>query len=313
MIIPVNDDVGNSGVIFGIVIAIHFENIFIVFVQIINIMQHMMKEVKAVTKKYETKSGIKESTSKRVDLGVTDIFETGECVAVISKTDFDNIDETIADKDATIGNLNDSIDKYKAELKSKFDEINGLSQEIKALKTTVDNLESDISAKDETIDSLTKDVTVKDGKINDSGKIIDGLNDKIDELTATVGELKSELSTKDVTISELEKQIAVYDAMDVDKLMEKASELDKSKDALTLRQSQIREYIQLVNHKDKENTALRNQKWYHKALGRDATADIQLPPLNLIDESGNIIVNDDPENVIGDSDDSDKSGSPDET
>ena len=275
----------------------------------------MMKKVKAVTKKYETKSGIKESTSKRVDLGVTDIFETSECVAVISKTDFNNIDETIADKDVTIGNLNDSIDKYKAELKSKFDEINSLSQEIKALKTTVDNLESDVSAKDETIDSLTENIRIKDDKINESGKIIDDLNGKVGEVTATVDELKSLLLSKDDTIAKLEKQIAVYDAMDVDKLMEKADELDKSKNAVILQQSQIREYIQLVNYKDKENTALRNQKWYLKALGRDATADIQLPPLNLIDESGNIIVNDDPENAIsdGDSEDSNKSGSPDET
>ena len=314
MVIPDAVNGGNSGEIFYYTFDIHSGNLFIIFVQIINIMQHMIKEVKATTKKYETKDGIKESVSKRVELGVDDTFEVGESVVIISKTDFDKLEKDVADKDATIGNLNDSIDKYKAELKSKFDEINGLSQEIKALKNTVGNLESDVSAKDETIDSLTKDVNVKDGKLTDSEKTIDGLNSKVDEVTATVGELESELSTKDDVIRELEKQIAVYDEMDIPELKEKASELDKSKNAIILQQRQIREYTQLVNHKDKENTALRNQKWYHKALGRDATADIHLPPLVLIDESGNLIVKDDDvdETAIGDGNDSGKSASPDE-
>ncbi len=271
-------------------------------------MQHIIKEIKAVTKSYTTKSGVKESVSKRVDIGVDNTFEIGEAVAVISKTDFDNVETIVADKDKTIGNLNDSVAKYKSELDAKTNKVADLSKEIKALKTKVAELEADVSSKDKTIDKLTGNVA---GKYDE----IDALNDKVGEVTATVDELKSLLLSKDDTIAKLEKQIAVYDAMDVDKLMEKADELDKSKNAVILQQSQIREYIQLVNYKDKENTALRNQKWYLKALGRDATADIQLPPLNLIDESGNIIVNDDPENAIsdGDSEDSNKSGSPDET
>lgn len=210
-------------------------------------MQHILKEVKAVTKKYPTKSGVKESISKRVDLGVTDIFETGECVAVISKTNFDNIDETIAD----------------------------------------------------------------------SGNVIDGLNAKVDELTSTVGELKPLLLTKDSTIAELEKQIAVYGAMDVDELKEKSKkldatidELDKSKNVIIRFQNEKMELKQLVNYHKEKATAYKNQRWYKKALGRDATADISTPTLVLFDLSGNDIVNDkdatDDATAIGDSDDSGK-------
>ena len=288
--------------------GIHSGNVFIVFVQIINIMQHILKEVKAVTKKYPTKSGVKESISKRVDLGVTDIFETGECVAVISKTNFDNIDETIDDKDVTIVNLNDSIAKHKVELESKTNIIGDLSKEIKALKTKVAELESDISAKDETIGVLTSEVTAKDETIADSGNVIDGLNAKVDELTSTVGELKPLLLTKDSTIAELEKQIAVYDAIDISDLKYKASELDKSKNIIIRLQNEKLEYVQLVNYYKETATAYKNQRWYNKALGRDATADISTPPLTLIDLSGNSIGKDkdatDDDTAIGDGDNS---------
>lgn len=277
-------------------------------------MQHIMKEVKAVTKKYPTKSGIKESISKRVDLGVTDIFETGECVAVISKTNFDNIDETIADKDATIGNLNDSIAKHKAELESKTNIIGDLSKEIKALKIQVAELESDISAKDETITVLTSDVNVKDETIADSGNVIDGLNDKVDKLNATVDELKSLLLTKDDAIAKLEKQIAVYDAIDIPDLKYKASELDKSKNIIMRLQNEKLEYVQLVNYHKETATAYKNQRWYNKALGKDATADISTPTLTLIDLSGNSIGKDkdatDDATAIGDADDSGETSPP---
>lgn len=286
-------------------------------------MQHIIKEVKAVTKKYPTKSGVKESISKRVDLGVTDIFETGEYVAVISKTNFDTIDEIIADKDATITNLNDSVAKHKVELESKTNIIGDLSKEIKALKNQVEKLESDISAKDETINILTSDAKDKDEKLVDSGNIIDGLNAKVDELTSTVGELKPLLLTKDSTIAELEKQIAVYDAMDVDELKEKSKkldatidELDKSKNVIIRFQNEKMELKQLVNYHKEKSTAYKNQRWYNKALGRDATADISTPTLVLFDLSGNDIVMDkddnDDDTAISDSDDSGKTSPPNE-
>lgn len=273
-------------------------------------MQHLIKEVKAVTKKYPTKSGVKESISKRIDLGVTDIFETGEYVAVISKTNFDKMDEIIADKDATITNLNDSVAKYKAELESKTNIIGDLSKEIKALKNQVAELESDISAKDETINILTSDGNDKDEKLVDSGNVIDGLNNKVAELNDKLDKSKSLLLTKDDAIAKLEKQIAVYDAVDISDLKYKASELDKSKNIIMRLQNEKLEYVQLVNYHKETATAYKNQRWYNKALGRDATADISTPPLTLIDLSGNPIGKDkddgDDATAIGNSDDSGK-------
>lgn len=238
----------------------------------------MMKEVKAVTKKYKTKSGIKKSTSKRVDLGVTDIFETGECVAIIPKSDFDNLDKIIADNNDNIDNLNENVAKYKAELESKINIIGDLSKEIKALKNKIAELESNISSKDE--------------KLIDSENIIATLNDNVDELTATVGELKPLLLSKDSTIADLEKQIAVYDAIDISDLKYKASELDKSKNIIIRLQNEKLEYVQLVNFHKEIATAFKNQRWYNKILGKNATADITTPPLKLIDLSGNSVDSD---------------------
>lgn len=274
-------------------------------------MQHEVKTVKATSKKYKTKDGVKESISKRVDLGVDSIFTVGDEVAITFKTDFDSLGNDsaniVADRDATISDLNDSIAKFKRELKEKTDIITATSNEIKALKTNVVELESDISVKDETIDELTADVTAKDEKLTDSEKTIDSLKDKVDELTATVGELKPLLLTKDATITDLEKQIAIYDAVDVDKLKTKADELDKSKNVVIFQQKQITEYIQLVNYYKETATAYKNQNPISKFIGRDATADISLPVLSLIDLSGNPISNDDATPDSDAVDDSEKS------
>ena len=277
-------------------------------------MQHIVKPIKAVTKSYTTKSGVKESVSKRVDIGVDDTFDVGESVAIISETDLNNVEKTIADKDATITDLNGSIDKYKSELDVKTNKIGDLSKEIKALKTKVAELESGISAKDETIDELTATVDGNAKKLTDSENVIDGLNDKVDELTAAVGKLKPLLLSKDDTISELEKQIAVYDAIDVDKLKEKADELDTSKNVVILQQKQITEYIQLVNFHKETATAYKNQNAISKLIGRDAATDIATPTLFLIDLSGNPIVDDadDDATAIGKGDDSGKTASPNE-
>ena len=284
--------VGNPGAIFCYAIAIHSGNLFIVFVQIIYNMQHIVKPVKAVTKKYTTKNGVKESISKRVDFGVTDLFDVDDLVAITLKTNFDklttdsadavgDLEKTIADKDATITGLNESNDK-----------LNEVTAKLKAAEKTIAELESDISAKDKTIAELTSTVDDNAKTITASGNIIDDLNVKVDELTATVGELKPLLLSKDATISDLEKQIAVYDAVDVDKLKEKADELDKSKNVIIVQQKQITEYLLLVNfHKDKAN-AYKNQNAISKLIGRDAAADIPLPDLALIDSSGNPIADD---------------------
>ena len=69
-------------------------------------MQHEVKTVKATSKKYKTKDGVKESISKRVDLGVDSIFTVGDEVAITFKTDFDSLGNDsaniVADRDATI-------------------------------------------------------------------------------------------------------------------------------------------------------------------------------------------------------------------
>ena len=196
----------------------------------------------------------------------------------------------------------------------KTNKIGDLSKEIKALKTKVAELESGISAKDETIDELTATVDGNAKKLTDSENVIDGLNDKVDELTAAVGKLKPLLLSKDDTISELEKQIAVYDAIDVDKLKEKADELDTSKNVVILQQKQITEYIQLVNFHKETATAYKNQNAISKLIGRDAATDIATPTLFLIDLSGNPIVDDadDDATAIGKGDDSGKTASPNE-
>ena len=268
-------------------------------------MQHEVKTVKATTKKYKTKDGVKESISKRIDLGVDSGFTVGDDVVILKLFDFDKLNDNsaddIADRDATIVKLNDSVDKYKSEVDAKTNKIGDLSKEIKALKTKVVELESDISAKDDIIDGLEKEVAAKDEIIADSGKTIGGLNDKVDELTATVGELKPLLLTKDATITDLEKQIAVYDAIDISNLKDKAKELDKTKNVIILQQKQITEYIQLVNFHKETATAYKNQNAISKLFGRDAAAEITAPDLALIDSSGNPIKDD---NVDADNDDS---------
>lgn len=262
-------------------------------------MQHIVKQIKTVTKKYQTKSGEKESVSKRVDIGVTDLFEDGEFVVVIAKSNFDkinndstdviaNLEKDVADKDAIIDVNNKSIAKFKTEIETKTNIIGDLSKEIKALKSTVDDLKSDISAKDDKIaelESTEKDVAELEKTIVDN-------DETIGKLTATVDELKPLLLAKDSTIADLEKEIAKYNAVDVDKLKEKADELDKSKNIIILQQKQITEYIQLVSYHKEKATAYKNQNPFSKLIGRDATADIISPDLALIDLSGNPIADD---------------------
>lgn len=277
-------------------------------------MQHIVKQIKAVTKKYETKSGKKESISKRVDIGVTDLFETGEFVVVISKTNFDKInndsrevtaklEKEVAAKDEIIATNNESITNFKVEIETKTNKIAELSKEIKALKNTVAELESDVSAKDDKIDKLTTDVAAKDKKLTDSDETISDLNAKLDEVKPTVDGLKELLLSKDSTIAELDKQIAVYDAIDIDKLTAKADELDKSKNIIIRLQNEKTEYIQLVNYHKERATAYKNQGVINKMLGNDAAAEITAPLLYLIDMSGISIKNDEAnENACDDND-----------
>lgn len=267
-------------------------------------MQHIMKKIKSVTKKYKTKSGEKESVSKRVDIGVTELFKTGECVVIISKTNFDKLnndsidaaaklENDIAAKDKIIAANNESIANFKTEIETKTDKISELSKEIKALKNTVEKLESDISAKDNKIGSLENDIADKDKKLKESGSVTDDLNKELDDVNATVGSLKELLLTKDSIINDLDKQIAVYDAIDIPDLQNKVKELDKSKNAVIVQQKQITECTLLINYHKERATAYKNQGVISKMLGNDAATDITPPTLYLIDTSGNPIKKDD--------------------
>ena len=144
----------------------------------------------------------------------------------------------------------------------------------------------------------------------DKDKLIAELSAKNDELHKKLDELTDLLTGKDETIASLDEtivnykiKIAEYNAVDVDKLKEKSDELDDVKDELidvtkkldsksnviSLLQNQIMELQQLVNYKDKEIDAVKNQNVIYKLIGKDATADITAPTLYLIDSSGNLI------------------------
>ena len=268
-------------------------------------MQHIVKQIKETSKSYNTKSGKKESVSKRVDIGVTDLFKKDDYIAIIFKSDFDEIDKTIADKNATITNLNDSVDKYKAKVESKSNIITDLSNENEALKNKIAKLKSDVSAKDDIID----DLNTKVNNAENNKKENDDLNNKVAELSANVNKLKPLLLSKDETIADLEKQIAIYDAIDVSDLKNKASELDKFKNVIMKLQNEMMDLQRLVSYHKETANAYKNQRWYNKALGRDAIADITAPTLTFIDLSGNPIDKND-KSADKDSDDSEKSTSP---
>ena len=65
-------------------------------------------------------------------------------------------------------------------------------------------------------------------------------------------------------------------------------------------QNESKEYIRLVNYHKERATAYKNQGLISKALGKDATDDITLPTLYLIDSSGNPIKKDDDADNSGD-------------
>ena len=318
-------------------------------------MQHETATVKKVIKRYSTKDGEKESISYTAKLKPDTAFDNGDVVAVISADKVDaianvdadvvaDLENSIAVKDETIAANNETINKLNAELKSKMNLINDVTAKLKASEKTAAELESDISANDETIAELKPDIKVADATIKNlensvadkdneliAAKKVIAENDKtIAELSATNGALHERLdglsdllSGKDETIAALDEtvteykiKVAEFNAIDVDKLKEKADKSDDVKDELiavtkrldnksnviSLLQNQIMELQQLVNYKDKEIDAVKNQNVIHKLLRRDATVDIPTPTLYLIDTSGNLIKNDD--DISVDADDS---------
>lgn len=291
-------------------------------------MQYETTVVKKAVKKYTTSKGVKkESISKRIALKKDSIFEIGDEIALLPIAELNNLsdataddiaelEKSIADKDATIDKLNESNAKLNAELKDKFNIIDDVTAKLKASEKTVVNLKSDISAKDKIIDKLTSDVNVANANISELEKKINELSAMNDELNDMLDKSKAELINDKKIIDNYKLESAKYDAVNIDKLIDKADELDSVKDELiekteiiALSQRQIMEYIQLVNFKDKELSAYKNQGLINKLIGRNPTIDLIRPELKLIDSSGNPIADNDDDivdvNAESDNDDSD--------
>ena len=234
-------------------------------------MQHETATIKKVVKRYTTKDGEKESISYNAKLTADSDFKNGDKVAVVSLdaiNELDNISadeiqqlkKDVADKDEIIAANNESIGKFKADIKEKSNIIASLSKQNKETEKTVADLKSDISAKDKEIAELKSDIKIADSKItnlkinadetdaelislknslSDNDKTISELSAKNDALHERLDELTDLLTGKDETIESLDEiivnykvEIAKYDAIDVDKLKEKSDELDVLKNEL---------------------------------------------------------------------------------
>ena len=236
-------------------------------------MQHETATVKKAVKSYSLKNGDKkESISYTINLGVNSAFDDNDKVAIIPISDFNNLSDVdadviadlenaVADKDATITANAKSIDELNAKVENNSVLINDLRDKLTASEKTINDLESDVSKKDKKI-----------------------------------SELESIIADKDNKISDLEKQTAIYNAIDIDDLQNKADELDKSKNVIIKLQNDINhlqnkqnEYLLLVNFKDKQIVKLENKGVFDTLFGKYVTADIVEPTLSLIDVSGNPI------------------------
>ena len=131
-----------------------------------------------------------------------------------------------------------------------------------------------------------------------------------DELNDMLDNSKAELINDKKIIDNYKLESAKYDAVDIDKLIDKADKLDSLKDELiekteiiALSQRQIMEYMQLINFKDKEISAYQNQGLINKMIGRNPTIDLIMPELKLIDSSGNPIADKDDDVVDVNADD----------
>ena len=182
-------------------------------------------------------------------------------------------------------------------MKDKFKIIDNVTAKLKASEKTADDLKSDISKKDETIAELTSEIhDLKENnanlllRLNDLTDLISGKDSKIDELDAIN---KKHLQK----IADLTVEIAKYDIDDI-------AELKQFKNIAFKYQKQVMEYIMLVNYKDKEISAYRNQgvikHLVNYITGNDATVDIsdEKPTLTLIDEYGKPIADKDDNNII---------------
>lgn len=234
-------------------------------------MQHETATIKKIVKRYTTKDGEKESISYHAKLTADSDFKNGDKVAVvpldaineldnISADEIQQLKNDVADKDEIIAANNESIGKFKADIKEKSNIIASLSKQNKETEKTAADLKSDISAKDKEIAELKSDIKIADSKIDnlksnadekdaelislknslsDNDKTISELSAKNGALHERLNELTDLLTGKDETIESLDEtivnykvEIAKYDAIDVDKLKEKSDELDVLKNEL---------------------------------------------------------------------------------
>lgn len=298
-------------------------------------MQHETATIKKIVKRYTTKDGEKESISYHAKLTADSDFKNGDKVAVVSLdiiNELDNIsaDEIqqlkndVADKDEIIAANNESIGKFKADIKEKSNIIASLSKENKETEKTVADLKSDISAKDDIIAELKSG---NDKKIAELSAKNDALHERLNELTDLLTGKDETIESLDETIVNYKVEIAKYDAIDVDKLKEKSDELDvlknelndvnkrldKKSNVISLLQNQIMELQQLVNYKNIKIERLENKGVLDTIFKKDVTADIDLPTLYLIDSSGSLIkenpdIDVDATDVSDDHDDTNDSG-----
>ena len=280
-------------------------------------MQHEKAIVKKAVKSYTTVKGEKkESISVNINLGAKSEFNDGDKVAVLPIADFNkvkdiDVDEIqqlkndIADNDSINAANNERIIKLNAELENKFDIINDVTAKYKSSEKTIVKLRDDISAKDKRIVELESALNVAETTIDDVTANNDDLHLKLNNLSDTLSNKNSIIEGLDKQIAALEKEIAVLKATDISGLKEKANELDIVKDKLdaakddliekteiiALSENQIKEYALLVSYKDKKIERLENKGVFDYILNKNVTADIDLPSLKLIDQSGNPTAN----------------------
>lgn len=141
-----------------------YEYFYILFVPILYNMQHEIAIVKKAVKKYKTKNdGVKESISKRIDLGAKSGFDDADKVAIIPIADFNKINEIDVDEITAENNANNErIIELNETLQNKDNEINDLTDKIAIYEKQIADLESDISKKDDKISGLENKIIIYD-------------------------------------------------------------------------------------------------------------------------------------------------------
>lgn len=270
-------------------------------------------EIQQLKKDVADKDDIIAANTESIGKFKADIKEKSNIIASLSKENKETA-KTVAD--------------LKSDISEKDNIIAELNSNIKISAAKISDLKNDVSGKDAELISIKNSLSEKDKSIVELTSKNEMLHEKLNELTDLLTDKDKTIDSLDETIVEYKVKIATYNAIDIDKLKKKSDELDnvknelndinirldKKSNVISLLQNQIMELQQLVNYKDKEIDAVKNQNVFYKLIGKDATADIIAPTLYLIDISGNLIKNDksdinvDATDVSDDHADNDNSG-----